>query len=64
MIRRWLKPCPRCRGNQLLELHEESRHVVRCMDCGYLLLTTETRFLTEDMVFGRRATADRIMEHA
>ncbi len=48
MLRRLLKPCPRCRGNHLLELEEESRHAVKCMQCGYFLLRSEMRFLLED----------------
>jgi len=50
MIRRWLKPCPRCRGNHLLEVKDDCRHAVRCMQCGYLLLFGEIRFLIEDAV--------------
>lgn len=48
MIRRLIKPCPRCRGNHLLEMSEESRHAVKCMQCGYFLLRNEMRFLLED----------------
>jgi hypothetical protein len=50
MLRRLLKPCPRCRGNHLLELKEESRYAVKCMQCGYLLLRSELRFLLDDIV--------------
>ena len=48
MLRRLLKPCPRCRGNNLLELKEETRYAMKCVQCGYLLLTSEMRFLIED----------------
>jgi Zn ribbon nucleic-acid-binding protein len=57
MLRRLLKPCPRCRGNHLLELEEENRHAVKCMQCGYFLLRSEMRFLAEDLVL--EETADR-----
>jgi phage FluMu protein Com len=50
MMRRWLKPCPRCRGNHLLETRDDARRAVRCMQCGYLLLLDEIRFLIEDIV--------------
>src|SRR6266542_3453747 len=50
MLRQLLKPCPRCRGNHLLELKEEDRHAVKCMHCGYFLLKSEMRFLLEDTV--------------
>jgi hypothetical protein len=29
MMRRWLKPCPRCRGNHLLETRDDARRSVR-----------------------------------
>lgn len=57
MLRRWLKPCPRCRGNHLLEMKEDTRQAVKCMQCGYLLLADEIRFLAEDLVLEK--TADR-----
>jgi len=50
MTRRWLKPCPRCRGNHLLETRDDARRAVRCTHCGYLLLLDEIRFLVEDTV--------------
>jgi len=50
MMRRWLKPCPRCRSNHLLETKDDCRHAVRCKQCGYLLLLDEVRFLIEDVV--------------
>jgi phage FluMu protein Com len=50
MTRRWLKPCPRCRGNHLLETRDDARRAVRCTHCGYLLLLDEIRFLIEDVV--------------
>jgi Zn ribbon nucleic-acid-binding protein len=50
MLRRWLKACPRCRGNHLLELRDDNRRTVKCMQCGYLLLADEIRFLIEDVV--------------
>jgi Zn ribbon nucleic-acid-binding protein len=50
MLHRLLKPCPRCRGTHLLELKEDNRRAVKCMQCGYLLLMTETRFVAEDVV--------------
>jgi Zn ribbon nucleic-acid-binding protein len=48
MMRRLLRPCPRCRGTHLLELKEDGRHVVRCVACGYYLQQREIRFLNED----------------
>jgi Zn ribbon nucleic-acid-binding protein len=48
MLHRLLKPCPRCRGNHLLELKEENRQIIKCMQCGYFLLRSEMRFLLED----------------
>jgi len=57
MLRRWLKPCPRCRGNHLLETKDDTRHTVRCMQCGYLLLPDQIRFLAEDIVL--KNTPDR-----
>ena len=61
MLRRWLKPCPRCRGNHLLEMKDAGRHIVKCVECGYLLLPDEIRFLVKDVVLeesaGRRRTA-------
>ncbi len=48
MLHRLLKPCPRCRGNHLLELKEENRNAIKCMQCGYFLLQSEMRFLFED----------------
>lgn len=58
MLRPWLKPCPRCRGNHLLETRADARRAVRCMQCGYLLLSDEIRFLTEDVVL------DKVTEQA
>lgn len=55
MLRRWLKPCPRCRDNNLLEMKNNSRRVVMCMQCGYLLLRDEIRFLVEDVVLEKAA---------
>jgi hypothetical protein len=59
MIKRWLKPCPRCRGNHLLEATDGHRRLVRCMQCGYLLLKSETRFLYEETLRQTAATVDR-----
>jgi hypothetical protein len=59
MLRRWLKPCPRCHGNHLLELKDDTRHAVRCMHCGYLLLADEIRFLIEDIVLEKTAGRNR-----
>ena len=60
MLRRWLKPCPRCGGNHLLEMKDDSRHAVKCMQCGYLLLRDEIRFLIEDVVLEEAADGSRI----
>jgi hypothetical protein len=59
MLRRWLQPCPRCHGNHLLGLKDDTGHAVRCMQCGYLLLATETRFLIEDIVLKKAADRKR-----
>jgi Zn ribbon nucleic-acid-binding protein len=59
MLRRWLKPCPRCRGNHLLELKDDTRHAVKCMQCGYLLRLEEIRFLVEDVVLENAAERQR-----
>jgi hypothetical protein len=50
MMHRWLKSCPRCRSNELLETKDDCRHAVRCVRCGYLLLLDEVRFLIEDVI--------------
>jgi Zn ribbon nucleic-acid-binding protein len=50
MIRRWSKPCPRCRANHLVEMNQEAFHVIRCVRCGYFLTPNEIRFLVEDVV--------------
>ncbi len=57
MLRRLLKPCPRWRGNHLLEFKDDNRHAVRCMQCGHFLLRTEMRFLLEDTVDKLRNTS-------
>ena len=59
MLRRWLKACPRCRANDLLEVKEGARLTVRCTQCGYVLLADEVRFLIEDVVLelGNERTA-------
>ena len=59
MLRRWLKPCPRCRGNHLIEMKEEAFHAVKCVQCGYLLSSDEIRFLLEDMIFETVAGAEK-----
>jgi Zn ribbon nucleic-acid-binding protein len=59
MLRRWLKPCPRCRGNHLLEMKDDTHHAVRCMQCGYLLLPDQIRFLAEDVVLKNMSDRSR-----
>jgi Zn ribbon nucleic-acid-binding protein len=50
VLHRLLKPCPRCCGKHLLELKEENRHAIKCMQCGHFLLRSEMRFLLDDSV--------------
>jgi hypothetical protein len=49
MIKRWLKPCPRCRATHLLEMLDELRHGMRCMQCGHELTWLEMRCVIEDL---------------
>jgi hypothetical protein len=58
-MRRWLKPCPRCRGNHLLETKDDCRRGLRCTQCGYMLLLDEVRFLIEDVVLDKVADQER-----
>jgi hypothetical protein len=55
VIRRWFKPCPRCRGGYLLEDKDEHRRLVRCMDCRYALTADEATFLVQDIVLSAAA---------
>ena len=50
MLRRWLKPCPRCRDNHLLEMKGSGLVAVRCVHCGYTLNSDEVRRLLESSV--------------
>jgi ribosomal protein S27AE len=59
MSRRWLKPCPRCHGTDLAEQRDDCRRTLRCMQCGYILLLDEVRFLIEDVVLDKVPDQER-----
>lgn len=59
MLCRLLKPCPRCRGDHLIEMLEDWTHVVKCVQCGYLLRPEEIRFLFEDGLRQERADCEK-----
>jgi len=58
-MRLWLKPCPRCRSAQLVEKKDDRYRAVRCMQCGYILLLDEIRFLIEDIVLSNEPALQR-----
>jgi hypothetical protein len=59
MMRCWLKPCPRCRAEYLLEMKQDGEPAVVCPECDYRLLPDEIRFLVEDVVLEMMADRDK-----
>ena len=45
-----LNHAPRCHGTDLAEQRDDCRRTLRCMQCGYVLLLDEIRFLIEDVL--------------
>jgi hypothetical protein len=59
MMRRWLKPCPRCRSTDLAEKRDDCARALQCVQCDYILLLDEVRFLIEDVVLDKVPDQER-----